>query len=999
MKTYFPLASLLTACGLSMAAGQEIPERLTSLSHAAGSSNSRDGGVVMGEMLYYSRRTVTQGEELWKTDGTAEGTRLVRETIVGTGSILPDARGVADGNQLYFGSHQRLGIWKTDGTAAGTVPVDIRWPGGNASGNIQLLRPAPGGGALFITDSIAEPNWEWRMRLWKTDGTQEGTVSFAAEPTIRSVQVAGSTIWFSGHNLRKSDGTAAGTVTAFTPAPYGSAPVSLVWAMTDDAVLFTVSASDSGPPMLHRLDAGGVTPLKETGYVISDTFRPVLLDGDVHFLTSAAQGLQLWRSDGTEEGTTLVKTVPMPSTAVPLPITAAGGKIYFDAAPEPYSGGRDLWVSDGTEAGTLRLMRNQSGSSTVFADKLYFLQTTAEGNRELWTTDGTVAGTVAVADLGPSSANPQIRMGATASALVIAGNSTVWRSDGTPAGTVAAPVGRVLGGKPISAMTAMTDGRLLLSAHDATTGRRLWKSDGTVAGTALVEAGPPGKEGFRSIALGGAVMLDGVCHFTADDGVHGTELWRSDGTAEGTRMVKDLLPGQASSKPQWLTVFKGEVWFAASDSTGNQRVWRTDGTDAGTRMEMNAGDGRAYPEVKVSTEWYGNLVVRFVGTSSMAGIWWTDGTPEGTGRLTEVEVPSRSILKHGGLTYYKVGDELWRTDGTAAGKVLLHRFPAGVHLIPAGQEVLALGIGQGGVNHANHAGLWRIPADGPLVRLRAFNNYGSTGVLGGVAHFSVTSPAVDAGLWRSDGTVEGTYRLGGVSVSGDIKAHAGKLYFSGNDGIHGEEPWLSDGTVEGTRMLADLTGDSGGSSPTHFTAAGGKVFFAATTEAEGPQLYVVDAGGVPTRYDVWLDAHRARMDGRTGRGEDADDDGFTNLQEFAFGGDPADAAVRPFFSPALAVVSTGDGEATHLSLTVPVRRGTVFTPGRPLAGAADGVTYRILATADLENMTDPSGLLEVREDTAMPHPPHPDEDYEYRTFRLEDPASARERAFLRVVTE
>ncbi|WAC18789.1 hypothetical protein OVA24_16285 [Luteolibacter sp. SL250] len=998
MNACFPLTSLLTACGLSMATAQEIPERLTSLSHAAGSWNSYDGGVMMGDMLYYSRRTVTHGEEVWKTDGTAEGTRLVWETIVGTDSSLPNARGVADGNQLYFGSHQTSRIWRTDGTAAGTVTTFPRWPSWSYMGRVRFLSRAPGGGALFISG----PDYSFeedRAQLWKTDGTQEGTVLLAADYLMEDVQVAGGTIWCGGHRLWKSDGTPAGTVAAFTPTPAYLDTRKMVWAMTDDTVLFTTSRD--GTPMLHRLDAGGVTALKETGTAVSDGSRPVFLEGDVHFLTSGTTGLQLWRSDGTEDGTTLVKTMPGTPSHPPLPITAAGGKIYFNAAPEGQSVDRDLWVSDGTEAGTLPLMRTNASSPTAFGDRLYFLHATAEGKRELWTTDGTVAGTVTVADLGPSSANPQIRMGATASALILAGNSTVWRSDGTPGGTMAAPVGRMLAGKPINGITSMPAGQVLFSAHDTAMGRRLWKSDGTAAGTVLVEAGPPGVEGFKSIGLGGAVMLDGVRYFTADDGVHGNELWRSDGTAEGTGMVKDFLPGKESSQPQSLTVFKGEVWFTAVHSHAGRKVWRTDGTEAGTRVEMDAGGGLSYPAVTLSIGWQGNLVVRASGspTLSLDGIWWTDGTPEGTGRLTQDELPPTSILKHGGLTYYMVGDDLWRTDGTAAGKELLHRFPAGVHLIPAGREVLALGIGSGGMGQAAYSGLWRIPADGPLVRLRAFNNYGSTGVLGGVAHFSVTSPAVDAGLWRSDGTVEGTYRLAGVGASGDIKAHAGKLYFCGNDGVHGEEPWVSDGTVEGTRMLVDLTGDSGGSSPARFTPAGGKVFFAATTEAEGPQLYVLDTGGAPAPYAAWLDVHRPWMDGRTGRGDDADEDGFTNLQEFAFGGDPSDGAARPVISPALLAVSSVNGVGTHLSLTVPVRRGTVFTPGRPATGVADGVGYRILATEDLGGPVDPAALLEVQEDATVPPPPHPHEDYEYRTFRLVETLSARERAFLRVVTE
>ena len=37
--------------------------------------------------------------------------------------------------------------------------------------------------------------------------------------------------------------------------------------------------------------------------------------------------------------------------------------------------------------------------------------------------------------------------------------------------------------------------------------------------------------------------------FTADDGVNGNELWKSDGTEAGTVLVKDINPGSGSSSP------------------------------------------------------------------------------------------------------------------------------------------------------------------------------------------------------------------------------------------------------------------------------------------------------------------------------------------------------------------------------------------------------------------------------------------------------------------
>src|SRR5262245_975381 len=90
-------------------------------------------------------------------------------------------------------------------------------------------------------------------------------------------------------------------------------------------------------------------------------------------------------------------------------------------------------------------------------------------------------------------------------------------------------------------------------ADDGVSGRRLWKSDGTAAGTVLVK-------NIQSDALygypSGLTNVNGTLYFAASDGTSGIELWKSDGTAAGTVRVKNIWPGGSSSSPQWPT----NVW-------------------------------------------------------------------------------------------------------------------------------------------------------------------------------------------------------------------------------------------------------------------------------------------------------------------------------------------------------------------------------------------------------------------------------------------------------
>ena len=95
----------------------------------------------------------------------------------------------------------------------------------------------------------------------------------------------------------------------------------------------------------------------------------------------------------------------------------------------------------------------------------------------------------------------------------------------------------------------------------------------------LVRDIAPGHQGSR---IGSMVDIEGTLYFGADDGTHGNELWKSDGTRAGTVMVKDINPGSDASSPTPPVEVGGVLYFSADDGTHGYELWKSDGTGAGT---------------------------------------------------------------------------------------------------------------------------------------------------------------------------------------------------------------------------------------------------------------------------------------------------------------------------------------------------------------------------------------------------------------------------------
>ena len=432
--------------------------------------------------------------------------------------------------------------------------------------------------------------------------------------------------------------------------------------------------------------------------------------------TNGVNGYELWISDGTANGTNLLKDLNPGGTTSNLGVTNnmayLGNNLLFYATGNLLGAGTygHLGKTDGTSGGTMAYLNlngliTGTGVSASFypmGNTIMLVMSASSGsNTKLWKTDGTTAGTVAVKELNPSGSdgiqsitviNNRIFFSATDGT---SGNE-LWVSDGTAAGTVMVKDINPGSGSGYYGNTRTVAGNLLFFTTDDGNGNELWRSDGTAAGTFMV------KDINNKPSVGSTVYnlttVGNQIYFLANDEVNGLELWKSDGTSAGTVMVKDLTPGSASSTfGTKMYDVNGVLYFAANDGVNGLELWKSDGTTAGTVMvkDINPGGSSGATDLYV----LGNQSI-FTADDGITGaeLWVSDGTTAGTHLLKDLNPGlagstfSSYTNSNGWLFFLRTNGsikELWKTNGTAEATVPVYTASAVNGYIICGSNIYA----------------------------------------------------------------------------------------------------------------------------------------------------------------------------------------------------------------------------------------------------------------------------------------------------------------------
>ena len=428
--------------------------------------------------------------------------------------------------------------------------------------------------------------------------------------------------------------------------------------------------------------------------------------------TDGTNGIQLWSTDGASAaGTSMLVQLATPGDASPTGFLDLGtSKAILNATDS--SGAASLWVTDGTAGGTAKVLA--SGGTNVgnpagmialgTTGKAIFRATDAALGREIWVTGGTQAGTFMLKDINPGlvgSVPVSIELlsgGANAKVIFAADNGTngaeLWVTDGMVAGTsLVKDINTGAGGAGIASPTPLGDGRAVFAADDGSNGLELWVTDGTSAGTTLVRNINTTAATGSGVTLT-ALLSTGKALFRANNGTSGAELWATDGTSAGTTLVKDINAGAGNANPSTPVTLgsTGRAVFRATDAANGTELWVTDGTSAGTTLvkNINAGSASSTPSNFFAMS---NGKVLFTADDGTTGIelWATDGTSAGTTLVRNINTAASGTTGSSPAGFAEIsaghvlfsafdpvnGTEIWRTDGTSAGTVLVSNIVAG----------------------------------------------------------------------------------------------------------------------------------------------------------------------------------------------------------------------------------------------------------------------------------------------------------------------------------
>jgi ELWxxDGT repeat protein len=678
-------------------------------------------------------------DALWRTDGTTEGTFLLTSGYIEYNSLDIGKYELVNNTLFFFknGNNQENGLWISDGTIKGTKKISNAYTYG------PILKF--NGIVYFHADDMIHGS-----ELWRSDGTETGTYMLM--------------------DIRQG--------------PQGSYPSSFIAEkkflifscsrQTGSSELWRTDGTVSGTQFVYDIDMYFSSYSKNYNYSFS-------FKNNIYFSGyDSWHGSELWKTDGTDSGTKLVKEInPGSASSYPSDFIAIDNYLFFLA--NDGSNGGSLWRTDGTAEGTFMIIKlGLTGYSkeNLVVDGILYFYLNQDGHSRLWKTDGTASGTSLLKDFYFPGTGYYIQFLCYENGYIYfngydsQNGNQLWKSDGTPIGTEPENIFTPISESGNIYCLNHADRKIFLKTVDTNySNARLWVYDIRYSQMTLLKDFTDVGDYLDKTSISSNDWFI----FPAKDSIAGYELWGTDGTNEGTILIKDISPGTIGTSILRSELWKNELYITSYDYDGEYKLYKTDGTAGGMKLLKTFNIENSNQSFFQSVTGTDHSLFFDVGNE----LWLIDGSQirlvKKFATKSSDRVISNPIYQNGFLYFFAIdtinGQALWKSDGTTAGTTIVKNHLASVRYI-----------------------------DDPSHYSCLFGNR--------FAFVGIDS-AYGRELWISDGTEAGTYIVKDVypgifGCAHNLTSYHNLIIYEARDSIHEHELWRSDGTPDGTTLVKDI---------------------------------------------------------------------------------------------------------------------------------------------------------------------------------------------------
>gem|GEM_PF-2493906 len=825
--------------------------------------------ISIDGMLYFTADLGSSGEEnqlgsglaLLKSDGTAEGTRLLKEFQ--SVNDLVEVNG-----ELYFiadgGTGNRL--WKSDGTARGTELVKDLYPGADPNFPQDLFEID---GVLFYsaidgTGDDGKYPYVNGYEVWRREGDEIGSRFFRNLVPDKIIT-----------DISEDEGeeipvlNADGTPILVETGEFKEVPVIV------DGQPVMVSQV---PPEFEEVpvrDENGVPQTDDSGNPIIEYIE--ILEEKTEFIPE------------TEPLTKLVKTATVTTNifendSFPKEFTEINGNFFFAAQSnsfysldstqsEQLIGGLELWFSDGTEAGTRPININQqiytfyepedgeykpadiidppsfgfkpnSSSSfprelTKFNNDLILVANDGISGFELWTITDQGINPRQISDIsvGSTSSSPE-ELTVVGDRLYFTANDKNGRKLWSITSTLESPTLISGAGDDPKHLTNI-DGKLYFSAKSEL-GRELWvATDNSARLIADINpgSGSSSPKEFKKVNHWVNQTIEPHLYFSAKDGERGVELWSVKLTAENSKPERqaDIFSGPTSSEPRQITNADERLFFTADDGRTGRELWTLGASINKPNIQDN--DGITSFTVEENQKNVHQFTSESIVTWSLNG-----GVDE---KLFKIKTDGNLLFRDAPSF-----DDPRDIDGDNTYEVFV-RATDDKNGTPTDLKINVV-VTSGG-NSATEEDEDTAEAYSTTIVKDIYKGPKSSNPTDLIQYkhsllFAAKTSKKGIEIWKSKGSKDSTSLLKDINPGEDSSAPSGftlfnkKIYFSANNGESGVELWETDGSSKGTKQVAEIRPGSGSSSPSYLATLDNKLLFSANDGNNGSELWSLSKG-------------------------------------------------------------------------------------------------------------------------------------------------------------